>query len=300
MFTRQKLILPITVALFSAPVCSGSSVYVISTNLDTLRNQFGTVDLTAGAFHRIGHDIEGSTGLALGPNGSLLTLGFTGNLNAIDPATGVTSVIGHTGLGDCSTPMSPCPPNSANTIGGLGGAIYGTDLANNLYSINSSTGAATLVGPTGIPSLPFIPLSNNSDGTFNAYDETLFGANGKLYAVFDAFTVNSTTFKLATVLIPDRLYQIDPMTGTTTVVAPTALNLAGIADVNGTAYAFNLGASQLVTLDLTNGKTGFVTKFDPALGIVAGAVPTPEPFSFTLAGIGLAGISIARWRNRRG
>jgi hypothetical protein len=299
MLSRQRLILSLAVVLLKASVSSGASVYLTSTNLDTGNNQFGTVDLTTGAFQKIGPDMEGSTGLALGPNESLLTLGITGNLNAINPGTGLITVIGSTGLGDCSTPASPCPSNSANTLGGLGGAIYATDLANNLYRVSPSMGAATLVGPTGIPALPFIPFSSNPDGTFNAFDETLFGANGKLYAVFDAFTVSSATFKVETVLIPDSLYQIDPSTGGTAVIAPTDLNLAGLADVNGTVYAFDLGTSQIVTLDLTNGKTSFVTDFDPGVGIIAGAVPTPEPFSLALAGVGVAALVLYRLGSAR-
>jgi hypothetical protein len=56
-------------------------------------------------------------GLVQGPDRSLLNLGFDGKLIAIDPVTGQTSVIGDTGLGDCSTPTSPCGPDSANWIG---------------------------------------------------------------------------------------------------------------------------------------------------------------------------------------
>ena len=298
MLFQQKLFAWLAFVLFSASVCTGSSVYIISTDLETGSNQFGTIDLTTGAFQRIGSDLEGSTGLASGPTGSLLTLSFLGGLNAINATNGSSTPIGFTGLGDCSTPTSACPPNSANTIGGSGASIYATDLVNRLYRVNPSTGAATLVGPTGIPAIPFIPLSENADGTFNAYDEALFIANGKLYATFDAFTVDSTTFTLRTVLIPDRLYQIDPTTGATAVIGPTDLNLAAAAEVNGIVYAFSLGASQIVSLDLANGNTSFVTDLDPAAGIVTGAVATPEPYSMSLAGIGILAIAVYRTRRR--
>jgi hypothetical protein len=194
----------------------------------------------------------------------------------------------------------PLASDSANVLGGSGAAIYATDLAHNLYRVNASTGAATLVGATGIPAIPFIPLSNNPDGTFNAYDETLFSANGTLYAVFDAFTVNSKTFTLQTVLVPSRLYQIDPATGGTTVIGPTDLNLVGISDVNGTAYAFNGGTSQIVTLDLSNGQTRSVTDFDPSVGLIVGAAPTPEPVSLALVGLGISAICLYRSRRRPG
>jgi hypothetical protein len=283
--------------LLSASVCAAESVYALSTSLETGNNQLGTIDITTGAFGPIGSEIAGSMGLTYGATGSLATLAFDGNLNMINPATGVTTVVGPTGLGDCSSPSSPCGPNAVNTIGGLGGMLYATDLANNLYRVNSNTGAATLIGRTRIPALPFVPLSTNSDGTFNAYDETLFGANGRLYATFDAFTVNSSTFELGTVLIPDRLYQIDPATGLATVVADTDLNLAAVAFVNGTAYAFNANTNQILTLDLGTGRTNFVINYDSP-GILVGAVATPEPWSVALTGIGIFFVISWKWRRR--
>jgi len=293
--SRKRWLIFLALNLFSIPA-SADSVYVVNSN-----SQFGAVDLGTGAFQQIGPDMpEAGTGLAPGPNGSLLTLAVSGNLDAINPATGVTTVIGPTGLGDCSFPTSPCGPNSASTIAALGGTIYATDLANNLYRVNPLTGTATLLGPTGIPPLPFTLLATNPDGTFNAYDQALFSANGKLYATFDAFTVNSTTFTLGTVVIPDHLYQIDPATGIAALLGTTDLNLSAVADVNGTFYAFNSGTGQIVTLDLANGKTSFVGDFDPAAGIVTGASPAPEPTSIALAVFGIAGLVVYRRRRRVG
>ena len=84
--------------------------------------QFGTVDLASGAFTPIGPGTpEGVTGLAAGPNGSLLTLSFSGNLESINPTNGAVTIVGATGLGDCSLLSSPCGPTSANTIAALGG-----------------------------------------------------------------------------------------------------------------------------------------------------------------------------------
>ena len=128
----------------------------------------------------------------------------------------------------------------------------------------------------------------------------MFSANGKLYATFDAFTVNSTTFTLGTVVIPDHLYQIDPATGIATLIGPTDLNLSAVADVNGTFYAFNGGTGQIVTLDLANGQTSFVGDFDPAAGIVTGASPVPEPTSIALAAFGITGLAIYRRRRQVG
>ncbi|MGI8741113.1 MAG: PEP-CTERM sorting domain-containing protein [Bryobacteraceae bacterium] len=99
-------------------------------------------------------------------------------------------------------------------------------------------------------------------------------------------------------MIPKALYQIDPKTGRATLVAPTALNLSAAIDVNGTLYAFNAAMNQVVTLDLANGKTTFVSSNDPALDPIGGAAPVPEPASIVLAGIGIAAIVVCRRRRR--
>ncbi len=277
---------------------SGTSVYIVS-GPPIGAAEFGTVDLATGAFTQIGPSTEGSQGLAPGPNGSLLTLAFSGHLNSINPATGVTTVIGPTGLVDCAMPpASPCGPHSANALASVGEQIYVTDFANNLYKVNPVTGTATLIGPTGIPAVPFTPVLTNPDNTFNAYDEGLFGANGKLYATFDASTVSLETFTTASVVIAPNLYQIDPDTGTATLIGPTDLNLDAVAAVNGTYFAFNDGTNQVVTLDLATGHTSPVTSFDPSIGIVTGATATPEPASLGLAGIGITAILVFRRRRR--
>jgi hypothetical protein len=114
MLTRQKLLIASLALLpFSTPV-RADSVYVISFNLATCNQQFGTVDLGTGAFQQIRSDAgQEYRGLVPVSNGSLLTLGFDGNLTSINPVTGLRTVIGPTGLSDCSTPSSPCGPRSA-------------------------------------------------------------------------------------------------------------------------------------------------------------------------------------------
>jgi hypothetical protein len=206
---------------------------------------------------------------------------------------------GATGLADCTTPASPCGPTSANTLGGLAGTIYATDFNNNLYTVNPLTGAATLIGSTGIPAVPAIPGSTNLDGSTNISFESLFGAGGKLYATFDAITLNAS-FTAITVVISGNLYQINPSSGIATLIGPTAETLLGDVDVNGTTYTFNNWKGQVVTLDLTNGNTSVVSSLGSSgFGeIICGASPTPEPASLALAGIGASMLLVSRRRRR--
>ncbi len=299
MLTRHKLIVSLALVLLPAFAAASPLVYVL-----TLASQFGTVDLGTGAFHQIGPDtLEATGGLIPGPNGSLFTLAANGNLDSINPATGVISVIGRTGLADCSSPpASPCGPTSANSLGALGGIIYATDLSNNLYIVNPTTGAATLIGHTGIPAVPAVPTTTNPDGTINIFNETLFGAGGKLYATFDADTFDPSVPAITPVIAP-KLYQIDPATGAAKVVDPTALLITAALDLNGTVYAFvgnSEALSHVDTLNLANGHTSFVSNVDAAAGLIFGAspVPVPEPASIALTGIGIAAIVFCRRRRR--
>jgi len=280
MFVRHILIASAAMILSTIPASAGPIVYVV-----TGFQQFGTVDLSTGAFTQIGADTpEGEDGLVPGLNGSLLTLTYSGNLDSINPSTGVTSLIGATGLADCSNfpPVSPCGPTSADELAGLGGKIYATDFSNNLYSVNPLTGAATLIGPTGIPAVPAIPGTSNPDGTFDSFDESLFSAGVDLYATFDAITINPSPFAVTPVISPD-LYEISPTTGQATLIGPTALTIGAVVGVDGTFYAFNNMAGEVETLNLANGDTTAISNFPPDGGLlVQGATPTPEPASFML------------------
>jgi hypothetical protein len=226
--------------------------------------QFGEMDLATGTFSPIGPIPATIQYLAPGPNG---------DLDAVNRATGMTSVIGPTGFPNCSTPSTPsCGPNSQLSFGAAGGVLYATDFANNIYTINPATGKATLVGATGIPAVPFIPASTNPDGSLNFYDENLFGFGGKLYANFDAATFNPGTSQFTTA-ISDAIYEIDTSTGHASKVAPTNLGLITVINLNGTVYGFNGVTSQIVMLDVTNGTTHFVSDIDASAGLIGGAAP---------------------------
>jgi hypothetical protein len=79
----------------SAPGKPSLLIYAI-----TIGFQFGAIDLRSGAFLPIGPGLppDVGDGLIQGPGRSLLSLGFEGNLTAIDPSTGLTSLVGSTGL----------------------------------------------------------------------------------------------------------------------------------------------------------------------------------------------------------
>jgi hypothetical protein len=284
---QRKLIILLT--LFAASASADALVYAVSTNYNNFTGQFGTVDLTTGAFNQIGHAIaDPLAGLVPGSNGKILSISASGNLDSVNPATGAVSVIGATGLG-----------NLAYTIAELNGTVYATDLKSNLYTVNTTTGAASLIGYTGIPICPSLTNPNEVS------DEALFADGGKLYATFDGVNLNT----LASVDSPE-LYQINPATGVATLVGPTALGLDAVVQLNGTVYGldfgFYAGSNTVLSLNLANGNTTFLNDYVSSAapgGVnsfdVFGASPTPEPASFTLVGIGIAAVLVSKLRRRR-
>jgi len=298
---QKHFVLGLTLLISSIPLMA-DSVYIDASAPDFSAVYFGTIDLKTGAFHQVGPNAppEGLFGLAGGDNGTLIALTYASNLERFNPATGLTTLIGATGLGDCATVTSPCGPTSGNTIGGLGGKIYATDFQNSLYSVNPATGKAALIGSTGIPGLSFVPGSTNPDGTFNFYDEAIFGHEGKLYITFDAFVFDPNTGARQSVITPESLYEVDPSTAKAILVGPTDPGIGAVANVNGTLYAFNDLDSGIYMLDAGTGKTTFTgVHFDPAAGVIQGAwAATPEPGSIALVGIGI--VLVGRlWRGTR-
>ncbi len=293
MISRQHLTLWLALGTCAVSANAGPIAYVI-----TGSQQIGQMDLATGSFSPSGSVPATIQYLVPGPNGSLLTMSFDGNLDSINPITGALSVIGPTGFTDCSTPLIPtCGPNSQLSFGSAGGTLYATDFANNFYTVNPVTGSATLVGATGIPAVPFIPASTNPDGSFNFYDENLFGVGGSLYVNFDAATFNPATAQFTTAISP-ALYRIDVNTGQATRIASTDLGLITILNLNATVYGFSGVTNQVVTLDISNGTTSAVSNIDPSAGLIGGAAAVPEPSSVALATIGLMAVAIY-WRRTR-
>lgn len=268
LLAQATLVLVLAASLLVATASAQNQVYVVTSN-----QQFGTVDLSNGAFHQIGANTpEGQANLVWGPQGVLYSLTFSGNLEKIDPATGAATVVGPTGLGF-----------NAFDLGGVRGNLYATDFGNNIYSVDPNTGAASLLAATGMPADPAIPFTFNADGTMNLCDETLYGLSGQLYATFDAFTLDPGTLAV-TPTVAAGLYRIDPATGAATFIAPTDMNLGSTVATSSGFYAFKWittaftefgpqPQSEITKLNLVTGQTSVIGLVDPAAGGITGAAP---------------------------
>ncbi len=288
-------------AVFTASAGADSLVYVVSGGL-TGGGEFGTVNLTTGAFQQIGPgEPDGYFGLAPGANGSLVSFTYASNLDGINLATGVPTRIGATGLPSCVIATPACGPTTAFTLGSFEGKIYGVDISNSVYTVDPTTGTATLLAKNSrLPNPSFVPGSQNPDGTFNLADEAIWQSGGKLYLTYDALTFDFKSFTVGRIAVAPDLYQIDPATGLATLIGPTARGIGAALEVNGSTYAFNDMTNQIDTLNLLTGAATPVGNFDPSAGVIQGASPVvPEPASIALAGIGTAVLAVCRRRRRR-
>lgn len=261
-------VLLLSLILLVAGASAQNLVYVVDFN-----SQFGAVNLSTGAFKPIGAPTpEPLANLVWGHDGSLLSLSASGNLDKINPLTGETTVIGQTGLG-----------YNAFDLAAVRGKLYATDFSNNIYSVDPQTGASTLMRATGMPPDPQVPFSQNSDGTINLCDETLYAWHGKLYATFDSFKVDPNTL-IITPWVNPALYEIDPSTGEAELIGPTRLGLGATVAKDGKFYAIEseivgwnqygpIAQNQLYTLDLRTGATEYVRDLDSSEGAIFGATP---------------------------
>jgi DNA-binding beta-propeller fold protein YncE len=196
----------------------------------------------------------GTAALALSPSGTLY--GMVGNpflvsqqLATIDRATGSTTPFGVTvpGLAVMAMGFSHdgtlyaignCNPNLTSPVG-AGCTPVGTTNYNALYTVDVTTGAFTLIGPTGAP-LYFMDLAFDRDGNLYGVTSDFFPSQGDLAT----------------------LYRIDRATGAATKI----FDLVGSTSVMG--VAFDRSGKQLYATEWYSNnsglyrvdmKTGFLT-----------------------------------------
>jgi hypothetical protein len=137
--------------------------------MGTVAGEFGTIDLNTGVFSILGNSGQTLAGMAV-TNGMLYASSYhvPGKLFTVNPANGSVTLVGNS--------TSLVYDDFGSTTSGL--YAIGTDAA--LYSINSTTGAETFIGPTGLTFGSWRALSTNSN--------TLYFANGP-----NLYTINRNT-----------------------------------------------------------------------------------------------------------
>lgn len=211
------------------------------------------------------------TGLAFSPITGVL-YGSTGNAGAVDarlvtinPATALVTVVGQFNAGPVN--LSGKPATMADIDFDAAGNLYGVGSIGGpqLYSINTATGQATVIGSTGLTSTSGGGLGISPSGVFNGTPtSTRFG------------TYNSVTGAFTNIAAPTR-----PVGG-----AYAALSYDG-----NTLYGLNLGVpgttTHLVTISPATAAVTDVGVSVQQLDAIA-FLQVPEPASVILASLCLS------------
>lgn len=245
---------------------------------------FFSIDPATGAARLIGPiGFQGISAMDFSSDGILYALGErmdgsnTAVLLTIDLCTGAGTEVGATSAA-LTTDMS---------FRSTDGALFATTQTD-LYRIDRTTGAATLIGPTGAPrngsalafnlagdvlyyapelqlfsldpatAAPTLLNSLNIDGALNALDAD--PQSGTLYASFYDYTTGN------------HLATLDPASGTVTVIGPTQQALDSLAFRSGTP-----GTNFDLTLNLSGTGNGTVTSSPPGIscpGVCSASFPS--------------------------
>jgi hypothetical protein len=278
--TKRSLVRGGCLAVLLAMACTAAAPAAkadLSVYVTGFSNEFGTLDLTTGAFSPIATlnlppgDVM--FGMGYGPDGNLYGVDSDPNANLwqINPATGGVNLIGS--IGQSATDMSSSASGTLYVLSQDINAVY--------YTLTPPSTTPNVVGPTGISSDGLAAVS--ADGT-----------------QFFTTTPSQTVFG-------DDLVSINPMTGAATDIGSTGFYIDNGLFVNGTLYGFgDLGSTgAIVTINTTTGAATQVATYTLPGGdqivssaLIMASVPEPSSLGMSLIGAMMGG-SYVMFRHRR-
>ncbi len=257
-------ILAVLLTLTARPVWSDPIAFNMGSN-----GAFGTLDLATGVLTQTGN--TGITPAGLAKIGStLFTASTTTGLYTVKTLTGNLTQISNLGLNG----------NDYNVLGSTLTGLYALDDSFNLYSINPTTGAATLLGPTGVAT----GLASGSIGfSLSTGSSTLYFEDD-----FDLYSLNTTT-------------------GKGTLIGQSGASGIGfnsLVSENGTLYGVEssntLPYNTLYTINTSTGVGTLGSTLNPDVTVaswgLAPAFSVPEPNALLLLGLGLLTVGALRFR----
>lgn len=243
---------------------------------DLVRVDLGTGEVTTVGSLGVSGDFEG---LDFSPDGTLFASDDTNaDLYTIDPTTGEASLVGSFGFGQAETQNTGLAFRDDGTLFMVVDDFDdGTTDQDNLYTVDTTTGLATLVG-----TLFGTPFADDPEITSIAFasDGTLFAVDRDLDALL---TVNPLTAEVSLV-------------GTLGALADSGQQ--GLDFFGDTLFLMSENPEAIFTVDTTTGAAALSANLQtPGLSLESLAIRViPAPGTVALLAFGLAGLGLARRR----
>lgn len=257
-----RRVLRAAAALASAALFAVCSVANASDNfayMGTVSGEFGTFDLDTGSFALLGNSGQTLAGMAVA-NGLLYATSYhvAGQLFTVNPANGSLASLG------------AADGIAIDDFGSTTSGLFAVSNTADLYSINATTGAATLLGATGLSFGSWRSLSTNSD--------TLYFANGA-----NLYTLSTSTGAASLVgNMGGSQFGAMVQEGGKLYAGRDAGGSLAIATLNPISGGATIGAN------LTGSASAFYALAPNPIPLIS-AVPEPETWAILLAGIALVG-----------
>jgi hypothetical protein len=253
--------LAINSSLSAAPI-----VYVTD-----LQNDFGTLDLSTGAFTQIGTlnlpAGDAIYGMGFGADGNLYGLDSDpdANLWQINPATAAVTEVGTT------------DQSAAGATADAAGTMFALsqDISANYFTLTPPSTSTNVIATTG----------------YSAAGLAAVTPDGSAFYI----TVQSNTSPY------DDLASVNVSTGEVTDIGSTGYTPDTGLFVDGTLYGFDTSSNAIVTLDTTTGAGTYVATYNLPDGenIVAAALPVAVPEPAGIAVLAFAGLALGRRRMKK-
>jgi hypothetical protein len=253
----------------AGPAKASGLVYVVGSG-----NEFGTINLTTGAFTQIGVlNLPGGDnifGMGFGANGNLYALDSGANaelyqINTTNAQVTAIGAIGQSAIG------------AASDASGKMYALTNDPINSSFYTLQPPSTTTNNVGSTGIASQGLAAVTADGSQFFT----TGVGLNNN--ANYDLYSVNLST-------------------GVATDIGDTGFyEIAGLF-VGSTLYGFDDVTNAIVTINTTTGAATQVATYSLPNGdaiFAAAEYVTPEPASLTLLSTGFLGLLGYGWRKRK-
>ena len=262
--------LALMASLSCATFASAQSVFVESADPNLPgTGQFGTVNVTTGAFTSLGTTTPVTlTGLAFNSSGTLFAVdSLATTLYTVNQTNGALTAVG--GLGPAVVAGSAGVGLAFSPSGTLFLQDQDPNNNSNLFTVDPATGLATLVGPVGVMSSGSIAFVGNT-----LFESNNASGTGDVINVLNQATGAGTPLPFAT----------------------AAIDIFGLANVNGTLFGFDAN-NEIMTINTTLGTSTFVTTSTPPVGqnffaatFFNPSTPVPEPSALALlVGMGMTG-----------